>query len=358
MALSPYMMRMMGDQMGARPGMISGLTQPMSLGVQPVMPIMGQQATVPAMNAGVPEDSFAKARRAINDVLSAAPKGIDPNIEAILARKEQRLADQESQVEEGGSVWDKLGRFSAALLSNQSPFFSVGLGQAINATLTDEQRRRDEASKRRSAIQESRDELEMERIRQAGAGRKQAMEEFKLTADIAGNMGMEELRSAQAAVERAKLNPDPQMRAFELRKAELQLEEIQSKIMENRAQAAAANRRGDGGGDGEGRRMTPGQVYNAEQEYIKADNDYQQARAEYKANYDAERGGEPGGSARIDPAIFAKYKAAESNRARTAALFQSTFGRPPAGASRVAAVRPAVGRTAAVMNNDPLGLRR
>jgi hypothetical protein len=340
MALSPYMMRMMGGQMGARPGTISGLTQPMSLGVQPIMPLMGQQSTMPEMNAGVPEDSFSKARRAINDVMAAAPKGIDPNIEAILARKEKRLADQESQIEDGGSVWDKLGRFSAALLANESPSFAVGLGQSINATLADEQRRRDAATQRRSAIQESRDELEMERIRQAGAGRKQAMEEFKLTADIAGNMGMEELRSAQAAVERAKLIQDPQMRALELREAQLKLLKIQSEIDEN-------NRSNRGGGDGEGRRMTPGQVYSAEQEYIKADNDYQQARAEYKANYDAERGGEPGGSARIDPAIFAKYKAAESNRARTAALFQSTFGRPPAGASRVAAVRPTGGRTTA-----------
>jgi len=255
MALSPYMMRMMGSQMGGiAPGTISGLTQPMTLGVPAVQPLMGM-AAMPAMGSGVPEDSMTKARRVIKEAMSDAPQGIDPDLAAILNQREARLAEQEKNIEDKGSVWDRLGRFSAALLANESPFFSVGLGRAVSTTLADEQRRREVAGQRREAIAQSREEIGMERVRQKGAGRAQAMEQLKTTISLAGDLSTQEKNELEGRLKRLELEQNPQKFAAEI--AKINAEVVATKALtEERRTAAIKNLRPDSSGgksDVEGR---------------------------------------------------------------------------------------------------------
>jgi hypothetical protein len=250
MALSPYMMRMMGSQMGGiAPGTISGLTQPMTLGVPAVQPLMGM-AAMPAMGSGVPEDSMTKARRVIKEAMSDAPQGIDPDLAAILNQREARLAEQEKNIEDKGSVWDRLGRFSAALLTNESPFFSVGLGRAVATTLADEQRLREAAAQRREAIAQSREEIGMERIRQKGAGRTQAMEQLKTTISLASDLSTQEKNELEGRLKKIELEQNPQKFAAEMAKIRAEVGATQA-LTEERRTAAIKNLRTDtqGGGD-------------------------------------------------------------------------------------------------------------
>lgn len=265
MALSPYMMRMMGSQMGGiAPGTISGLTQPMTLGVPAVQPLMGM-AAMPAMGSGVPEDSMTKARRVIKEAMSDAPQGIDPDLAAILNRREARLAEQEKNIEDKGSVWDRLGRFSAALLTNESPFFSVGLGRAVATTLADEQRLREAAAQRREAIAQQREEIGMERVRQKGAGRAQAMEQLKTTFSLAKDIGgMEgdaleneakrianQFAPQEAAARINKLNQEVKNLGVSLALDNARIDEVKSSTAKNYADIVKGRAEGAGGTSGD-----------------------------------------------------------------------------------------------------------
>lgn len=345
MALSPYMMRMMGAQMGGvAPGTISGLTQPMSLGVPAVQPLMGAQAmpAMPAMSAGVPEDSMAKAQRMIKDAMSSAPQGIDPDIAAILARREARLAEQEKGIEDKGSVWDRLGRFSTALLANESPFFSVGLGRAVATTLADEQRRREAAMQRRSAIEQSREDIDMERVKQKSAGQRAAMERLKTTIDLAGDLGAQQKGELEGRLKALELEQNPQKFALELQK-------IRSEIAENVAQANKAMRP-DAPGSG---REPPG-LNDYRDQMSKALKDYSDVSAEYEAartNPDSL----PGDVAKLKQQVLAsgqRYNA-------YAQALRSRYGvNPDIVIPQKGLFAPKTGGRAASSVADPLGIRR
>lgn len=278
MALSPYMMRMMGSQMGGiAPGTISGLTQPMTLGVPAVQPLMGM-AAMPAMGSGVPEDSMTKARRVIKEAMSDAPQGIDPDLAAILNQREARLAEQEKNIEDKGSVWDRLGRFSTALLANESPFFSVGLGRAVATTLADEQRRREVAGQRREAIAQQREEIGMERIRQKGAGRAQAMEQLKTTISLASDLSTQEKNELEGRLKRLELEQNPQKFAAEIAKINAEIWATKA-LTEERRTAAIKNLRPDTPGAGK----EPAGLNDYRDQMSKALKDYSDASAEYEA---------------------------------------------------------------------------
>jgi hypothetical protein len=74
--------------------------------------------------------------------------------------------------------------------------------------------------------------------------------------------------------------------------------------------------------------MTANQEYNAEQNFIAANEKMQEALEEYKADY--EQAG--GNKASMDAAKFAKYKAALKRREDMRRAFEKTFRRPPGGA--------------------------
>ena len=207
-------------------------------------------ASSPAMSSGVPEDPLARARAMIAAAREGAPQGIDPRMAAILDRRLQRADEQERELQRAqkGTIWEALMRAGTAMASNQSPFFAPALAAGANAALSAVQQRRAEAARARMGLADMRDDVEMERIKQEGAGMRAADEGLERVLRIGNQLGEADLRAAQAMKARAEAIPDPQMRALELRKAEMQIREIESKIAENRAQAVRALREGRGGG--------------------------------------------------------------------------------------------------------------
>jgi hypothetical protein len=162
-------------------------------------------------------------------------------------------------------------------MSNQSPFLGVAVGNALTQNLAEQQARRTEVIRRRMALGEQRDALDMERINAEGAGRRQAVQGVRDEMALAGDMLGQELKTAQIAVERAKANPDPRMREIELQRALLGLEEAKANIRAKNAAAAKDSRPDSGGGaDGSSRSRTAmdKQVYDTIDEWTKARGDY------------------------------------------------------------------------------------
>jgi hypothetical protein len=95
--------------------------------------------------------------------------------------------------------------------------------------------------------------------------------------------------------------------------------------------------------------MTANQEYNAEQNFIAADEKMREALEEYSADYEQAKGVKTS----IDAAKFAKYKALLQRREDMRRVYEKTFGRPPAGAGEMrlpdgTPAAPAPGRRAAV----------
>jgi hypothetical protein len=112
------------------------------------------------------------------------------------------------------------------------------------------------------------------------------------------------------------------------------------------------------------REMTANQEYNAEQNFIAANEKMQEALEEYKADY--EQAG--GNKASMDAAKYAKYKAALKRREDMRRAFEKTFKRPPGGAGAMllpdgTSAAPAAGQgrgapSRTAITADPLGIRR
>jgi hypothetical protein len=79
------------------------------------------------------------------------------------------------------------------------------------------------------------------------------------------------------------------------------------------------------------REMTANQEYNAEQNFIAADEKMREALEEYSADYEQAKGVKTS----MDAAKFAKYKALLKRREDMRRAYQKTFGRPPAGAGEM-----------------------
>ena len=111
------------------------------------------------------------------------------------------------------------------------------------------------------------------------------------------------------------------------------------------------------------REMTANQEYNAEQNFIAANEKMQEALEEYRADYEQAKGLKTS----MDAAKFAKYKAALKRREDMRRAFEKTFRRPPGGAGAMllpdgtpAAPAPGQGRGApsrTAITADPLGIR-
>lgn len=211
-----------------------------------------QPEPVPVMGSGAPEDAILRARRMLQETLAGARQGVDPRIAEILDRRAQRIDTREQELAkfEKPNVADTLTRIGTALMANQSPFFGVALGNALNQNMQAEQARRMEAIRRRMSLDEQRDELDMERINQEGAGRKEAMAELNTVLSLAKNIGGIEGDQLEAQARRIALENAPAEAAAKLELLKVQIFQTRTAAQENLAQAAAAGRSNRGGGGG------------------------------------------------------------------------------------------------------------
>jgi hypothetical protein len=92
----------------------------------------------------------------------------------------------------------------------------------------------------------------MQRIEQEGAGKREALANLETDLKVGGDMASAAKAEAEARLAIAKATPDPVLRRFEVMKAEREIAEIDSRIAENRAQAAKALRVESGGGSSGG----------------------------------------------------------------------------------------------------------
>jgi len=234
----------------------SAYDQQVQARLTPVAPVA---PTMPAMGSGAPEDFLTRARILSQDAIARARQGIDPRIAAILARREERLAGQEEEIaaQEARSPWDALARAGAAMASSQSPFFGQGIAQGVSAGLNELNQGRAEAVRRRMALGGARDDIEMQRIEQEGAGKREALAALERDLKLGGDMAAvaQKEAAARADLARAIEIEDPVLRGIKVRQEQAKLEKIQSERVATDALAAQRNR-SERGGSGGGTPMT------------------------------------------------------------------------------------------------------
>jgi len=333
---------------------ISGVpTAPMTVGGGPIAP----RPSMAPMSSGVPEDPIAKARSLLRDTVAGARQGVDPRIEAILARREERLAKQEGGIRENPSLAETLVRIGNAMAQTRSPNFSAALTEGLNANMQANLAQRAEAMRQRQAIAESRDEIGMERIRQEGAGRKEAMDELNVVLNLAKNIGGIEGDALKSQAERIAIENAPAEAAARLRtlRANATTAEVNARYAPRTAEAdiaakiaaAASSRRGGSGSDVEAR-----------QDRSELDNaaaDYNAIRSTYNAELKAAGMMASG----VGEETAAKFREAEAKLATLNRAFISRYGRSPYGIGvnqpASAVVRPASGGS--VIEYDAQGKR-
>lgn len=387
MALSPYMMRMMGSQMGGiAPGTISGLTQPMTLGVPAVQPLMGMAAmpagpsySLPKMSAGAPEvdvNDLLKQMASNREVIAnrnakalenaGSYEGLElpPQVKEVLDRQAARIAAQRAEVEREGksSVWDKLGSFSAGLLENQSPFFSVGLGRAVNSMLNEEQARRATLAQRRAQLGEREERMDTAKMQQFEAVRSERIQRARDLIAARRDAGQEvsqDMAMAEKAIGLANSNTELQRAEtlFNLtvqgKKSDLATDvarraEIASTIEDKRERRA---RDFSGGAGSVEARADRQELDKAVADYAAADSAYILALA--AAN------GDPNNIS--DPEIAAKRNMARARALQFSKTFNLRYGQTPypfkGEATGQKAVRPVASTTGSVIDFSKLNPR-
>lgn len=286
----PTMFDMLLAQRGLGDGRvmpISGVpTAPMTVGGGPIAP----RPPMAPMGSGVPEDPIAKARSMLSTAMGGARQGVDPRIEARFARREAQRAKQESEIRESPSLAETLVRIGTAMAKTRSRTFSGGLAEGLEANMQANLAQRAEAMRQRQAIAEGRDEDALERIRQEGAGRKEAMDELNVVLNLAKNIGGIEGDALDRQAKQIAATNAPAEATAKLRKivAEATTAEVDAKYAPRVAEAdiaakvaAAASSRRGGDGDGQPTRAQAAmdrQVYDTIDEYTKAMGEYESLR--------------------------------------------------------------------------------
>ncbi len=200
----------------------------------PVAPVA---PTMPAMSSGAPEDFVTRARKLRESAIAGAPQGIDPRIAAILARREERLAGQEAEIaqQETRSPWDALARAGAAMAASQSPFFGQGVARGVTAGLDELNQGRAEAVRRRMAVGGARDDLDMQRIEQEGAGRRAAIEQLRQDIALSKDLTESEKAVAEIQLKRLEAQYAPDKYKADIRAASALGDERLSSVALNRA---------------------------------------------------------------------------------------------------------------------------
>lgn len=184
MPLSPLTGRMMPTSIGPAGGMPAVASQAGQAVAEPSTVPSMPQMTIPAA-----EDPIQQAMEVRRRVIAGARQGIDPRIEAILARREQRLAEQEGQIRERPTIGDTLLNIASGMAGAGSSRLSAAITAGLVNDLQARRAMQAEALRQRAALEKGREDITMERIRQEGAGRKDALEEFNATIALAKDMG-------------------------------------------------------------------------------------------------------------------------------------------------------------------------
>jgi len=333
---------------------ISGVpTAPMTVGGGPIAP----RPPMAPMGSGVPEDPIAKARSMLSTAMGGARRGVDPRIEAIFARREAQRAKQEGDIRESPSLAETLVRIGTAMAQTRSPNFSAALTEGLNANMQANLAQRAEALRQRQAIAEGRDEDALERIRQEGAGRKEAMDELNVVLNLAKNIGGIEGDALDRQAKQIAATNAPDEAAARLRtlRANATTAEVNARYAPRVAEAdiaakAAAARKDDRGGSGS----------NVEERQDRSELDI--AAANYNAirsTYNAELKAAGMMASGVGAETAAKFREAEAKLATLNRAFISRYGRSPYGIGvnqpASAVVRPVSGGS--VIEYDAQGKR-
>jgi hypothetical protein len=282
------------------------------------------------------------------------------NREARLARREELLAEAKAR-----SPFEALIAGGAAMAQGRrGENFAEALARGLQTGVQQYGRSRQEREEGIEGVGEARDDLVIKRY----DALKQAQNEARNIIRSGREYDEKTLAIANATeglIQKAALGQP----TLDTAVAQAQKAAVGAKYAEAEAvagldltrSAAEENRRRPGD---RAREMTANQEYNAEQNFIAADEKMREDLEAYKADY--EQAG--GNKTSMDPAKYAKYKATLNRREAMRLAFQKTFGRPPAGAGAMllpdgtpAAAAAGQGRGApsrTAITADPLGIRR
>jgi len=265
--------------------------------------------------------------------------------QARLARREELLAEDKSR-----APWEALLAGGAAMAQGRrGERFTEALSRGLQTGLQSYGQSRRANQQGIEGVSEARDQAMIDRFTMQEKAREAA------AARVAGMQGMER-DARRTAVEDVETPLRLRKGAAEAGKAEFDLESAPAAAaLEKRIAEARIRDLDRGGGGGRNTEMTANQKYNAEQNFIKADEKMQEALEDYRADYE-QAGGK---KAAMDPAKFTKYKAALDRRESMRRTFQRVFGSSPsdAGPMLLPDGSPAVppsGRRAATQSAPPV----
>lgn len=292
---------------------------------------------------------------------------IPEEVRAALENREARLARREELLQESKarSPWEALIAGGAAMAQGRrGEDFGEALARGLQTGVQQYGRSRQEREEGIEGVGEARDDLVLKRY----DALKQAQNEARNIIRSGREYDEKTLAIANATeglIQKTALGqPTVDTAVAQAQKAAVGAKYAEAEAvagLDLTRSAAEENRRRPGD---RAREMTANQEYNAEQNFIAADEKMREDLEAYKADY--EQAG--GNKASMDPAKYAKYKATLNRREAMRLAFQKTFGRPPAGAGAMllpdgtpAAAAAGQGRGApsrTAITADPLGIRR
>jgi hypothetical protein len=282
------------------------------------------------------------------EALATENAQIPEEVRAALENREARLARREERIEESRarSPFEALIAGGAAMAQGRrGENFAEALARGLQTGVQQYGRSRQEREEGIEGVGEARDDLVIKRY----DALKQAQNEARNIIRSGRDYDEKTLAIANATeglIQKTALGQS----TLDTAEANAQKAAVGAKYAEAEAQAgldltrsaAEENRRRPGD---RAREMTANQEYNAEQNFIAADEKMREALEEYKADYEQAKGIKTS----MDAAKFAKYKALLKRREDMRRAYQKTFGRPPAGAGPMllpdgASAAPAPGR--------------
>jgi len=279
------------------------------------------------------------------EALATENAQLPEEVRAALTNQEARLARREELMEQaqGRSLSDALSAGGAALAQGRD---GEGLVEALSRGLQAGTEKYEQSRQQRLSgierVGEARDEIAIKRYEALKQAQKDARDVIRSGRDYdTGTLAL--ANASEGLIEKISLGPSNLKTAMgraalveptlATAVANATKAGVGAKYAEAEALAgldltrsqADENRRGPAD---RARQMTANQEYTAEQNFIAIDEKLQEALEEYRADYEQAKGVK----AAMDPAKFAKYKAALNRREDMRRAFQKTFRRPPGGA--------------------------
>ena len=315
------------------------------------------------------------------EALATENAQLPEELQAALANQEARIGRREERLQQaqGRTVSDALLAGGAALAQGRDGESLVeALSRGLQAGTQQYDRSRQQFEEGTENIGEARDDVVIKRYEALKQAQKEARDVIRsgreydertlalatanenLIQKIATGQSTLEVAKGQAALVKPNLDTAVANAALAQFKANNAPAEFALDTAYKKAQIRELGSR-----PGERKsEMTANQEFNAEQNFIKVDEQMREELEAYKADYE-QAGGK---KASMDPAKYAKYKAILNRREAMRLAFQKTFGRPPGGAGPMllpdgTPAAPAAGRgrgapSRTAITADPLGIRR